>query len=138
MTPPCIYRSLDPAKKEIRLLELLPAPPDKQIYASCRLSTVSLLDDKPRFAALSYVWGDPSVTNTILLNGIRWQVTKNLAEALKCLTPKAQKYHQWGGKTLWLWADAVCINQKNDPERSQQVSLMADLYSSAHFVYSWL
>jgi hypothetical protein len=34
--------------------------------------------------------------------------------------------------------DAICINQKNLEEQSQQVQLMAKIYCSAHRVIVWL
>jgi hypothetical protein len=37
-----------------------------------------------------------------------------------------------------LWADAVCIDQQNLQERSDQVRLMASIYSSAIRVIVWL
>jgi hypothetical protein len=37
-----------------------------------------------------------------------------------------------------LWVDALCINQKDVPERNQQVLLMAKLYKSSTRVISWL
>ncbi|KXX77936.1 Heterokaryon incompatibility protein 6, OR allele [Madurella mycetomatis] len=131
-----VYRPLDPSRREIRLLELLATAPGDKVYASCRLTTVSL-DEKPRFMALSYVWGKPSVTDTILLNGVKRQVTKNLAAALRCLTPGVQK-NQRTGTNSRLWIDALCINQDDIPERNHQVSLMGELYSSATGVFSWL
>lgn len=131
-----VYKPLDPSRKEIRLLELLATSPSDKVYASCRLTTVSL-NEKPRFMALSYVWGAPSVTDTILLNGIRRQVTRNLAVALRCLTPSVRK-NQRTGTNSRLWVDAVCINQDDIPERNHQVSLMGELYSSATGVFSWL
>jgi hypothetical protein len=33
-----------------------------------------------------------------------------------------------------LWVDALCINQSNNEERSEQVKLMAKLYSQASLV----
>jgi hypothetical protein len=36
------------------------------------------------------------------------------------------------------WYDAVCINQKDDKERSQQTKLMPELYSIASLVIIWL
>jgi hypothetical protein len=128
-----IYQPLDPIKQEIRLLELLPAPNNGQIQASCQLSSVSLLEKRP-FTALSYVWGDALATETILLNGIKWQVTKNLAAALKYFTQIRSRFQDG----FRLWVDAVCINQVDTLERNQQVSLMKDLYSSADYVFSWL
>ena len=51
-----IYSELDPRKRQIRLLELLPASSGKSPtpYLDCRLTTVSL-DDGIEFDALSYV-----------------------------------------------------------------------------------
>jgi len=37
-----------------------------------------------------------------------------------------------------VWIDAICINQDNLDERSQQVSLMTDIYSKARRVIIWL
>ena len=49
------YAPLDPTKKCVRLLEILPAPDHEPIQATLSLSD---LDDKPAFIALSYTW-DP-------------------------------------------------------------------------------
>jgi hypothetical protein len=40
--------------------------------------------------------------------------------------------------TQILWADAVCINQKDNDERSHQLIVMARIYSSAEEVMAWL
>ncbi|XXH02462.1 hypothetical protein Hte_008838 [Hypoxylon texense] len=37
-----------------------------------------------------------------------------------------------------LWVDALCINQDNLRERSQQVQLMRDIYGKAEGVFSWI
>lgn len=37
-----------------------------------------------------------------------------------------------------MWADAVCINQKDLEERSHQVALMGDIYSGAGEIFIWL
>jgi hypothetical protein len=137
MTPSSsIYKPLDPVKKEIRLVKLLPVSSDDPVSVSCQLNTVSLTD-KLSFRALSYVCGDPSVTETILLNGNKRHVTKNLASALKCLIPRAQEC-QKSGIIFQLWADALCIDQSNSDEKNQQILLMAELFSSADPVYSFL
>ncbi|KAK5070438.1 hypothetical protein LTR64_000109 [Lithohypha guttulata] len=39
---------------------------------------------------------------------------------------------------MTIWIDAVCIDQANDEERSQQVRAMPSIYSSAHTVITWL
>jgi hypothetical protein len=42
-------------------------------------------DDQPSYAALSYVWGDASDTQTIHVNSSEVEVTKNLQIALEYL-----------------------------------------------------
>ena len=71
---------------------------DSIIRAS--LHRVSLINP-PRYQALSYCWGDPSITKPILLNSTYTvHVTTNLEVALREL--KGQ-----GFKTLWI--DALCL-----------------------------
>ncbi|KAF9637802.1 hypothetical protein BFW01_g8698 [Lasiodiplodia theobromae] len=70
------------------------------------------------FAALSYVWGDPSKTKDISVDGNIVQVTENLEAALR----------QLRGRLPW-----------NDlAERSREVARMRDIYASAWEVVTWL
>ncbi|KAK4185617.1 heterokaryon incompatibility protein-domain-containing protein [Podospora australis] len=96
---------------------------------SCRLETVAL-GVKPRYEALSYVWGDSSETMPILLNGHIIKVGANLASALRHLRSTTHDRP--------LWADAVCIDQRNIRERNEQVALMRDIYSQSQGVIIWL
>ena len=74
-----IYRALDEICSDIRLLEVIPGSIDAAI--ECKLSVVSLTD-KTAFTALSYVWGNPKVTEDIKVNGKVLSVIANLAVAL--------------------------------------------------------
>lgn len=47
-----------------------------------------------------------------------------------------QHFRLLGGKRLWV--DAICIDQTNDAERAQQVSIMAKIYSAAQHVLVWV
>lgn len=85
------------------------------------------------YAALSYCWGNPNDTTAILVNGVEIQVTKTLAEALRCLARTCQFYERFK-----LWVDALCIDQANYVERSEQVSMMRSFYSSAWSVLGFL
>ena len=60
-----VYSPLDRSKREIRLLEITEST---TVSISCRLHTATL-SDTLRFAALSYLWGDPSVRIPILVDG---------------------------------------------------------------------
>jgi hypothetical protein len=85
----------------------------------------------PTFFALSYVWGDPARTQEILVDGKRLGITENLYKALRVLQRDAMG-------DLKVWADAVCINQNDLAERSDQVFLMREIYHSAAEVRIWL
>ena len=122
-----MYSPLDPDKREIRLVTIKAGPKEDQIR--CVLKHVSL-DDSPGYAALSYVWGDPSIRVPILIDEHPFEVTENLALALRSLR---QPENDW---TFWI--DAICVNQENLDERSAQVRLMKDIYQSAPTVVSWL
>jgi Heterokaryon incompatibility protein (HET) len=131
---PYQYQPLDAlgSQGDIRLVELLPSQKNDSITnttISCRLRPVSF-HDCPAYEALSYHWGDPNLTLSITLDGKSFQVTKNLAEALQCLTPTEE--------SRFLWIDAICINQTDDSERSQQVQSMAKIYEDAKCVLVWL
>lgn len=92
--------------------------------------------DPPRppsqpFEAISYVWGDPRVTETITLDDDSvLYLTPSIADALRRM--------RLPDTTRAVWADQICINQKDKSERSQQVKLMGSLYRSAERVLVWL
>lgn len=72
-----IYKPLK--RKQIRLVRLEPGTWDAVI--SCKLSTV-LLDFKPDYEALSYVWGDARDQERYLVRQSDVQVRKTLVAAL--------------------------------------------------------
>jgi hypothetical protein len=95
----------------------------------CKLKSAPI-DKAPVYSALSYTWGDPSVTHTIFVNGQQLQVTSNLYNALynfRDLYPRIR-----------LWADAVCIDQNNLEEKGQQIQLMQKIFSRAIETLVWL
>jgi hypothetical protein len=100
-------------------------------YIQCTLKAVERTA-KPVYHALSYRWGttDKIRPYFILLNSRVWRVTPNLFHALKALqdehTPRD------------LWVDALCINQFDDEEKTQQVKLMAEIYKNSAETQIWL
>jgi len=108
------YSALDTDANEIRLLTLLPS--DETGRACCTLNHVSLLNP-PENVALSYFWGHQSVTKEITINGVPAQVTANLESALRHLL----RHYKC------LWVDAICINQQDKAERSQQLLWMGSI-----------
>jgi hypothetical protein len=124
---PYHYSALNASQKEIRVLVLLPGAWTQPLR--CELKTVSLIE-RPFYCALSYVWGDPKVTKPILLHGQSVQVTTNLEAALRRL--------RHGAETMMIWVDALCVDQKNDSEKSLQVAMMNQIYARCDHCVVWL
>jgi hypothetical protein len=114
-------------EKLIRLLRLYPGSATDPVH--CSLEVVDL-NDHPRFEALSYVWGNPNPPENIFCCGQKKFITPNLAAALRRLRESDRE--------RVVWIDAICINQDDLKERSQQVLLMKDIYSQAWRVVVWL
>ena len=138
---PSIYDGvpLDRAKREFRLLMLNIAL--IELDPCYTLHNFSLDGARPEFFALSYAWGDPSDTVPISVNGQSVLVTRNLQSALRHIQ-KVQAEHVYEGKRedkpFYIWADALCINQMSDGEKSYQVSMMMSIYETAHRLIIWL
>ena len=114
-----IYGKLNHVKNEIRVIKIQPGRWDDDI--SCRLKVVSL--DRllgPRYDTLSYTWGSSKTSRTIKVNEQITDVSTNLFTALRALRSRF--------KTVTIWADALCIDQKNKSEKSKQVALMGRIY----------
>jgi hypothetical protein len=140
---PYEYEALKPAENddgEIRLLTLLPGSVGSHI--NCKLFRVSLAQP-PKYEALSYTWGDPkgvdstipavgdpTSTYSITLDGLHATITYNLEAALQQL--RYAKFERI------LWVDALCIDQHNLSERSEQVKVMGKIYERAACVLAWL
>ncbi|KAI7479403.1 hypothetical protein KC357_g4206 [Hortaea werneckii] len=123
-----IWKPLDKEKREIRIILLQPSDEeDDALYAD--LEIVSLYS-KPEYKAISYVWGDPSDTTDMFLNGGKVKITKSLGAALRRFRDSSD--------LVALWADAVCINQEDFQERSNQVRIMGEIYAAAVQVNVWL
>ncbi|TVY23751.1 Heterokaryon incompatibility protein 6,OR allele [Lachnellula hyalina] len=120
-------RSLSGKSNTIRLLKLRAALEHTMI--ECDLEVVDL-ETRPRLEALSYVWGNPNPPEAILCNGHQHSVTPNLALALRRIRSPCT--------TRTVWVDAICVNQEDLEERSQQIQLMREIYSQAWRVIVWL
>lgn len=122
------YEPLDPERRNIRLITLLPVKLDETI--ACHIETVSL-DDLPVYTTLSYVWGNAADTRPIFLDNHSHEATVNLECALRNLGRKLTEPQKF-------WIDALCVNQQNISERSQQVSLMKAIYKQSNNAIVWL
>jgi hypothetical protein len=141
-----LYRQLDADNYEIRLLVLdyERAPGNKMIFS---LEYASLIDP-PSYTALSYCWGDANEKRQLTIKD--WgdiEVTANLAQALRYVLnligrgmkpDSSMNPNNSDGPSVRLWVDAICINQEDRVERSQQVRHMRQIYSRAKEVISWV
>jgi hypothetical protein len=77
-----------------------------------------------------------------VVNGKIRHVTSNLASALDSVQRRlySDEETEEGPLNLpsFLWADALCINQSDDVEKTNQVQMMGDIYRKATLVISWL
>ncbi|KAF7882640.1 uncharacterized protein EAF02_006003 [Botrytis sinoallii] len=78
---------------------------------SCKLVSTEF-GGKSRFRALSYMWGDGTANETIMLNGAEFQSQ--------------------------FWVHAICVNQNDIPERNRQLMIMKWIYFQAETVVVWL
>jgi hypothetical protein len=122
------YVALEPQSRQIRLLHLQPGQPDDPI--ECCTSIVSFDEKFTDYEALSYVWGARLYYEWISLDDAFFPVTENLSLALHGLRYKDRE--------RVLWIDAICINQANFSERSEQVSRMHSIFTQASTVVVWM
>lgn len=128
---PPLYQLLNHDRQEIRLLRILPPQPDcKDI---CCLLEVASLSTYLFYRALSYEWGPPDdkyqvPATRVFLNSHFVTTTPNLRLALAHLL----------NEQAWFWIDALGINQSDDDERAQQVSMMTRIYEQAFGIDVWL
>jgi hypothetical protein len=98
-----------------------------------------------RYEALSYCWGDSTPSKFIKLQPYGettlqdMPITENLNSALCALLRRAGGGNMMRLKLrIRLWVDAICINQGDAYERSQQVQMMRQIYSKAENVLAWV
>jgi hypothetical protein len=121
---PRLYYPLE--EDEFRLLLVSPGQPGDQLI--CNLVHASY-DDPPSYEALSYVWGSMDPSYFLDCSDVQVRVTKNLHEALCHFRLESQ--------IRIVWADALCINQSDNPEKSIQVNRMREIYENCANLLVW-
>ena len=121
-----MYEPFPAGGEYIRLLEISPG----QTEALYSLRIFPLSECYEYYEALSYVWGSPHDRTNIIIDGKILSITVNLSHALRGLAPESE--------TRSLWIDAICVNQEDLDERSQQVQLMRKIYERSSSVPIWL
>ena len=93
---------------------------------------VILHDQQQRvqYMALSYTWGAATFPRRIDINNIEFPITENLYAFF-------QRFRDPNTR-LYMWVDALCINQLDPIEKATQVSNIVDIYEKAQEAFIWL
>jgi hypothetical protein len=130
-----MYRPLQ-HNDSFRLLKLRRRSPSGETWEGTvieeRLSPDKCAMDAPNYVALSYVWGDPTI-NFDSHEEDSVELNLSASTALGHLLLLASEAGE-----LNIWIDQLCINQGDDEEIKQQVSMMWRIYQVAQEVIGWL
>jgi hypothetical protein len=128
---------LSPLDRSIRILDLDPSSDPEAGLSGC-LRVVSLRS-RPRFAALSYVWGANSTRrrrDKIVCRRADAGTSYHIDITTNCEAALRQLRNLF--VPLSIWVDAICINQDDVVEKTSQIPLMEEIYTWAQPVYVWL
>ncbi|KAL6879278.1 HET domain-containing protein [Trichoderma novae-zelandiae] len=125
-----ILPPINSSNSDIRILQIDPGPPTSPLQ--CRFRVTTLNNQDTPYDALSYAWGNdtPDSHESIFLGDTQIGVTPSLANALRRLRLPNEARN--------IWADALCINQADDVEKSFQVSMMGRIYRQSTQGIIWL
>ena len=140
-----IYCSLPPNKATIRLLHL-----NKRISRSQTISGTLKnfeLERAPSYVAISYMWGDEREQKSVVIDGVKLSVRRNLWTCLDtftrikqicCAHHDSREIDYAAMQRQWIFIDQICINQSDVLERSQQVGIMDAIFQAAICVVAWV
>ena len=121
------WMPIDSKEKEIRLIFIEKGQLSEGLQ--CHFGTAKLAD-QPVYKALSYHWGPKRAPRPVCGDGISVEIPSNLHEAMR--------HSRRPDEGIWMWIDALCINQNDIDERNQQVAFMGEVYRNAEEVIVWL
>ncbi|PGH27123.1 hypothetical protein AJ80_01079 [Polytolypa hystricis UAMH7299] len=111
----------------IRLVEILPGRFRDELRLELQHTN---LQEAPIYESLSYEWAENTGCKPVLCGSQQAYLSANLRAALRRL--------RYNDQRRLLWVDALCIDQNNPLERSQQVLLMREIYRNAQQTLIWL
>ncbi|MCJ1264737.1 hypothetical protein MMC22_004612 [Lobaria immixta] len=126
-----VYQDLQQDSRQIRVLELSRGSLSANVEARLTIVDLDREPDETHYEALSYSWGGHLMLRRLInLNGHSYLVADTVFNALREL--------RLPDRDRRLWIDAICVNQGNLAEKSQQVGLMGSIYETAQNVIVWL
>ncbi|KAI0415158.1 heterokaryon incompatibility protein-domain-containing protein [Xylaria grammica] len=121
-----VYRYDELGSSQFRLVRIYSK---KMSTIKCEIEHFSLTNPPP-YIGISYAWGDADDKRPIQIGNVTVSVAVSLFGALDAVRKQ--------GEDVFVWVDALCIDQQNRDERSQQVQLMTEIYAKATTVAIWL
>ena len=118
--------------RDIRLLRVLAAEQDPSRLL-IEFRTVSLDNLPVEYYAVSYCWGDHAPTDKVWCTNHHYlYITSSASYILRKIIQRKSE------PSAYVWLDALCINQKENQEKSKQILLMREIPSSAYRVIACL
>jgi hypothetical protein len=119
------------SKTQVRLLNITDASPES-FACTFEIFPISALANT-HYCALSYTWGEAQSTadvRPIIVDNQRFYVRTNLWEFFAQCSTLTQ------GVPIFI--DAICLNQLDIRERSDQIGFMPEIYQNANITHLWL
>ncbi|KAK1977647.1 heterokaryon incompatibility protein-domain-containing protein [Colletotrichum cereale] len=89
------------------------------------------VDPSRNYSAVSYTWGPPDFSVDLIIDqSIAVEITPTVDSILR--------YLRGSHKPLYLWIDALCINQQDENDKALQIPQMGEIYKCAETVHVWL
>ena len=123
----------------IRLIKLHESNPTTRHEGASVFSLVerSLGEPGLEYIAISYAWGTEDHTASLRLREVAHdailRLTPSAHEAVKTIVSAPESESD-----ALYWMDQICINQKDDAEKSLQVQMMGDIFRRASRTVIWL
>lgn len=134
---PYEWESLPDTGEYIRILELLPLEGVGNLHG--RFLPVSLGNESPRpeYEAISYAWGSRIAPFSLRLEqGRTMLLTASLYLGLRKILARSDNANK---KSIYIWADALCIDQdEKKPEKAKQIRMLPEIFKAAKTVNAWL
>lgn len=95
-------------------------------------------DNSRHYSAVSYAWGAPDFSRVLVCAS---DDAQSGSESYLSITPHVDallRHLRKPSKRVYLWIDALCLNQQDGAEKGQQVPLMGQIYRDAKKVHIWL
>lgn len=121
---------LEPAKKK-------DTPLRGYIIQYDRFAELAKVHSRRKYCAVSYAWGTPEFTEHLEItdpNQNAGSTTLLITLGVKTMLQHFRK----PDKKQYLWIDAICLNQNDQAEKTNQIPLMGEIYAQAYKSKFWL